>query len=465
MTSTVIEERLPVKSKIAYALANGANGLLSGLGLGQIVYFYTKRLGMDPALQGLAWLIFAAWNAVNDPLIGILQEKTKSKLGRRVPFLRYGAPIYAVLFVLVWFPFAAPGDSVMLFVNLLLVLFLFDTVYSMIGLVTYSLPAEMAITAKERGSIVVYSTMIGFLTQVAGIALPIMFLLGDSFDMGQWQVLMIVMAVACGLLLYGSSFFIKENRWAQKEPTLGFKDSIVETFKNKQFLILEISVFSLLIVQTVLMSGILFLFDYTYGGLVVVYLIPVLISILAAVFIFNMLIPRIGIKKIFMYGLIIGAVGFGTLPLFGRSLAVAFIPMCAVAVGFAAIIMGQQPLMADVIDYDELLTGKRRETTYSGVNALITKPAISVANALFLGMLGFFGYIECDGCTQPATVGDGVLLAFAIIPTICATISIIALHFFKLDGPEWLAKKKILQEVHQQKERDYVESLRKDGKI
>ncbi|MHA1714102.1 MAG: MFS transporter [Promethearchaeota archaeon] len=464
-----IKEKLPIKSKVAYAVANGSNGLLSGLGLGQIMYFYTAKLGMDANLQGIAWLIFAAWNAINDPLIGIFQERTKSKLGRRIPYLRYGSIIYAILFILVWFPIAPPSNQVGMFFNLLLMLFLFDTVYSMIGLVTYSLPAEMTITSKERGSIIMFSTIIGFVPQILVFALPIRFLQGSEANIRLWQLVMIIVAIACGFGLFIGSYFIKENKWAQREPTLGFVESIKECLKNKQFLILEITIFSLLIVTTILSSGLLFLMDNVIkmkSELDYLYFAPPVLVLLASLFILNSLISKLGIKKIFIIGTIIGAIGFALLPFFGRSLSTLFIPFNLVCVGFAAIILSQQPLMADVIDYDEVLTGKRRETTYSGVNALITKPAISIANWLFLTFLEKFGYKEgLPPEQQPETVATGVLLAFAIIPGICALISIIAMYFYKLDGPEWLKKKQEIQQVHIKKEKEYVEWLRRTGKI
>jgi GPH family glycoside/pentoside/hexuronide:cation symporter len=123
-----------------------------------------------------------------------------------------------------------------------------------------------------------------------------------------------------------------------------------------------------------------------------------------------------------------------------------------------------QPLIADVIDYDEVLTGKRRETTYSGVNALITKPAISIANWGFLAILVKYGYDETVS-VQPASVGDGVVTAYSVIPVITIIIAILAIMFFKLDGPEWIKKKHELQMIHEQKEKAFVESLMKEGKI
>ncbi|MHA1820746.1 MAG: MFS transporter [Promethearchaeota archaeon] len=464
------EEHLPTKSKIAYAMANTANGLLSGLGLGQINYFYTEKFHLMPNYVGLAWMIFAVWNAINDPLFGIIEDKTQSKLGRRIPYLRYGSIIYMFTFFLVWFPFAKVGDQIPLFLNLLLMLFIFDTLYSMIGLVTYSLPAEMAITSKERSSIMMYSTFIGFFGQVFGFMLPIIFLQGDNKSIPLFQTVMIITGVICFIIIYISSYYIKENKWAQKEPTLGFIDSIKETFKNKQFLIFEGVIFVTVITQNILMSGFLFLLDYVVNPLNTLSYLAlgiVILILIASIIYFNKKIPKWGLKKTYIIGTIIGIFGFGLIPVFAnisRNFEILAIPISLVMVGFGSNMLTSQPLMADCIDNDELLTGKRRETTYSGVNALITKPAISIANYIFFAILAIYGYNK-NNPVQPPTVGDGVILAYSVVPVICGIIAILFIIFFKLDGPEWQEKKKMLHQKHIQKEKEYLEELKKKGVI
>lgn len=466
--SSPFVENVPVKAKVWYSLANMGNGMLSGLGLNNIMFFYSDILKMDSSLQGIVWLIFAAWNAINDPILGILEEKTKSKLGRRVPYLRYGAGIYALLFLIIWFPFAPIGNQTLLFLNLLLMLFLFDTAYSMIGLITYSLPAEMAITSKERSSIMIYSTVFGVGSQVVSLLLPALYLSSDNFDLGVWQLVCTFIAIGSGLLIWASSYFITENRWAQKEPTLGFWESIKETIKNREFLVFEVMNYALLICQTILISGITYLMKYVLvGGLTIAsfpYLIPIVVMLVVSIILMIKSIGKRGLKKTFIIGMAIGGIGFAILPLFGRTIADLSIPLMFICVALATMIMCGQPLIADVIDYDEVLTGKRRETTYSGVNALITKPAISIANWGFLAILVKFGYDETVS-VQPASVGDGVVTAYSVIPVITIIIAIIAIMFFKLDGPEWIKKKHELQMIHEQKEKAFVESLMKEGKL
>jgi Na+/melibiose symporter-like transporter len=78
-------------------------------------------------------------------------------------------------------------------------------------------------------------------------------------------------------------------------------------------------------------------------------------------------------------------------------------------------------------------------------------------------IISVYGYIE-GSSTQPPTVVTGILLGYSIVPVSCIIISAIALFFFKLEGPEWIQKKKALQQLHIEKERAYMEELKQKNK-
>ena len=113
----------------------------------------------------------------------------------------------------------------------------------------------------------------------------------------------------------------------------------------------------------------------------------------------------------------------------------------------------------------EILTGKRRETTYAGMNALITKPAISIANAIFLLVISGFGF-DNTLTEQPDSAMFGIQLGFALLTAIYLIISAIALwKWYNLDGEDWATRKAELSRIHLQKEKEYIEHLQKEGKI
>ena len=129
--------------------------------------------------------------------------------------------------------------------------------------------------------------------------------------------------------------------------------------------------------------------------------------------------------------------------------------MILIGIGISGYFITNQLVMADVIDKDELLTGKRRETTYAGMNALLTKPTNSLGPFILLSVIGLFGYTP-SGDPTPL----GVMVAFTIVPAILILISAVFIKFFPLSGPEWNKKKEELHKIHQVKEKLYLEKVK-----
>jgi GPH family glycoside/pentoside/hexuronide:cation symporter len=485
VSKSTYDDRVPVKAKLGYSAVNTANILLSGLGLGSIDVFYLKFYDLDPRLIAFSWILFMVWNAVNDPLIGIIQDKTKTKLGRRVPYLRYGALPYALTFLLVWFPFIYrsqfgysvfvqwyPGISTTdmgLFWNHLLMLFVFDTLFSMIGLICNNLPAEMAITAHERTKVVVFAMIVGMPGIILQTILPAMLLGGDSPDKTVYLIVMVMIAILAGVFLYGGSYFIKENRYTVTEEMLGFKESIAETFKNKPFLIMEVTIFAYVVFQVSIMSGLVYLMDFVLimnGWVSIVFLIPVVI---VCGWVLSKILSKIsilGLRKVILWASLIAVIGFVFFLVLGWfwgpkvSVEMSGGALGLIFVGLLILVMTNQPLMGEAVDYDEIRTGKRRETTYSGINALLTKPAVSIAHFATLSIMAAYGYNkDLPVSAQPESVSLGVLLAFTAVPISFLFVGILAMLKYPLDGAEWREQKRRLQEVHFRKEREYLAYL------
>lgn len=461
------EEHVPLKSKFGVGFANAGSSLMSTIGLGTIDVFYIKIYGANPTLLAWSWMLFIVWNMINDPIIGILEERTKTRWGRRIPYLRFGALPYTLSFILVWFPFMQ--GEIGLFINHLLMLFVFDTFFSMIGLITFGLPAEMAITAKERNRITLFGVCFGAIGMISRWVIEPLFLAGDNPNQLVFQIVVTIAGIISGLLIFASSYYIKENLYTQEEEAFGFVESITETLKNKPFLIIEVAIFFMAIIAELLLTGFIYLFDYVFifSELSIFFLIPALIIMITLTIYANNKIGLWGLKKVMILGGLISMIGYIMLFFVGLAnnskipFEIGTFGIGFVGLGLLMFMLNQSPLMGEAIDYDEIQTGKRRETTYSGVNALITKPAVSIAHALLLGIMGLYGFQQgVSVSNQPASVATGVLIAVSIVPIICIVIAIIGLYFIPLEGEEWQAKKRHLQEIHMQKEKDYLEFMR-----
>jgi GPH family glycoside/pentoside/hexuronide:cation symporter len=473
---SIIEEKLPLSQKINYSLANVSLNTLNGIIGTGITFFYITILGLDPLRAGNVWLIFGIWNAINDPLIGVIQDRTKGgRNGRRMPYLRYGSFVYAALFILCWYPIGDIGNQTVLFYNLLLALCAFDTLFTMLGCIIYPLPAEIAIKSSNRSTLMVWSNIIGGLFGFITSVLTSVLLIDSGADslnsLHPWfRPIMIIIGVSMGLLMFITSFYLKENLYTTDEEPLSFFKSFIETFKNSPFLVYEIGVFLILIAQSMLTTGMLFYMKDVLqisGILVTIPYIILALSQVAFSLVVNKMIKKYGLKK----NLILGAIWliFSLFLMFwiGWWYMGALVGLLLASFGISAISLTSSPMFADIVDYDEILTGKRRETSYSGIQAFLTKFSISIGTWLFLLIIDSYGYISnkiFDQFPQPQPAQFGIMLAMFVIPAIIALFTLLIMRFYKLDGLEWEKEKAKLAEVHLRKEIEFLQKQKQKTK-
>jgi len=461
------EEYVSVKTKLNLSIGGLANGLLNGLVFGNLTFFYQVKLGADAGLLAIGWLIFAIWNTLNDPIVSYFVDNTRTKIGRRIPYIRFGSIFYGLAFIFCWFPISPLDNEIGLFLNFLAALFLLDTMFTIVGVCFFSLPNEIAVTAKQRASLGVYSAVVGFINLVLGLVIPIILLTGQEGIHPLFAPVIILIGLGCSLILFVTSFGIKENMFAQLQEHEGFIEGLRLTLKNKPFWIFMIPAFLIGIVMPIFSTGILYYIDYIISGQTPIF---VLLAILIGIVLGMVLnLKKIAIwqpKKTMIINSLLIATGFTILFFVGSNAILAAIPFLIVGIGYAGGMVAIPVLMGDAIDNDELITGKRREAIYGGVNAIVTKPAISIANFIFLAVIAAFGFVVPTGVIQPQTdmALIGLLFAFCIIPALLLLLTALGLRWYPLDGPEWREKKRHIMELHEKKEKEYHQSLSENKK-
>ncbi|QEE15014.2 MFS transporter [Promethearchaeum syntrophicum] len=434
--------------------------LQSVVGGGALTYYFTKIRGLDGTLSGIVWLLFGIWNAVNDPLYGYISDKTKNKLGRRKPYIRFGAPLLAISYILCWLIIPDTDTQPGLFIQLLVCLFFYDTLYTAVASALYVMPFEMAVSNKARSPIFVWK--IAF--SVLSIAFPAVVIpmvkpdVGD--DLTSYQIFHVILGVIVGIVTFVSTFFYKENQYLQEEEQMPFFKGIKATFRNKPFIIFLIISFTVIYVQTSLFQGLNYYPDEIETINMMILLVGLALSTIVTLIIFILKHEAWGVKKCMQIALIAFAIGCFSMVFGGRTQVFAMISFVGCGVGVAAGFYMLTMQFGDVMDYDELQTGLRREGIYAGVNSLVTKPAISLANAAFIWIIEAFGYNQTlQGGLQDNRAETGIILAWMLIPAILLTICFIVMFRYPLAGDKWKTDKNKLTVIHQQKEKDHLEKL------
>jgi GPH family glycoside/pentoside/hexuronide:cation symporter len=460
-TATYKEEIVPLRTRVWISAGDAACGFLQNIaGGGALTYYYTRVMGLSVEWTSLAWLIFGIWNAVNDPLIGYITDRTRSAIGRRRPYIRYGAPLFAASFLLLFAEIpGTPGRQLALFAQLLLGLFIYDTLYTAIASALYLMPYEVAISNKARSSIFVWKIIfMAFSTGLPLVVLP-MIQPGPGQDATPFRWIMIALGFGMNAIIFASTFFYREKHFQQEETQYGFVRSIRESFRNLPFIIFLVSSFTVIYAQTGLMQGVLYYFDELKVPGLPLYL-SLAAGIVGGVVLWVNLRERWGVKRCLLAWLAIFAAGCLFMLLLGRSAAGGALSFLLIGVGFSGGMYLIPIMNGDVIDYDETRTGLRREGMYAGINSFITKPAISLAQAVFLAIITRFGYDQALAKgLQSQAAQTGILAGWMLVPTVLLVVSLLATVWYPLAGGAWDQTKKDLALRHAEKERAYLARL------
>lgn len=450
--------------KVVWGIASLGTALISGVYGALLPIFYQDYLGLAARWITLASIIYAVWNAVNDPLFGYITDGTRSKHGRRIPYMRFTAPFLALTFILVWLAPPKAGQAA-LFGWMLGSMLLYDTCYTIIGLVYSALLPEVTESDSERNGLSISSSLFGLVGTLLGFLIPDFFRpkAGTSPSFLPLQLAMVVVGVVGAVLIISTTLKVKERpEFTQVDQPIPLGKAIKNTFSSKSFLVLVSSNFMSILMQSLVLGSLFYLADYVLRMPTIVLLACLFIPLLVGVPVTTVIRKWVGVVQAQQILLTIAGVGLTLIAVVPTSL----IPVCVAMAGFG--LSGPQTLtnilFAQVADEDELRSGVRREGAFFGVNALITKPAQSLAIALsplilegahFVTRNQNGGKIFMD---QPVSAILGMKTIAGLIPGVALLVGALILFLYPLRGSYLLEVQRKVLEMHAQKREKFEAS-------
>jgi GPH family glycoside/pentoside/hexuronide:cation symporter len=432
--------RLSLGYKVVWGVASLGTSLISGIYAALLPIFYQDYLGLQARWMAIASVIYAVWNAINDPLFGYITDSTRSKMGRRIPYMRYTAPFLALTFILVWFAPVQAGQQ-SLFWWMLVTMLLYDTAYTIIGLVYSALLPEVTESDAERNGLQISSSLFGLLGTLLGFVIPDLFRpkAGTSLSFLPLQVSMVVVGVVSALLIIATTLRVKERpEFHIVDQPLKLGPALKYTFTSRSFLILVAQNFMSILMQALILGSLFYLADYVLQINTMIVLVCVFVPLIIGVPVTTLIRRRLGVVGAQQFLLLIAGVALVLIVVVPKPL----ILLCLALAGFG--LSGPQTLsnvlFAQVADEDELRSGVRREGAFFGVNALLTKPAQSVALALIPFILESARFVtrEAGGgqmtLDQTASAILGIKSLVGLIPGIAMILGAIILIWFPLRG-------------------------------
>jgi GPH family glycoside/pentoside/hexuronide:cation symporter len=453
------------KQRIYWGLASFGGAIISGIYASLLPIFYTDYLGMVryAELIYIVSIVYAIWNALNDPIFGVISDRSKLKKGRRIPYMRYTAPFLALFFILVWFAPAGSGP-IAIFWWMLITTLLYDTAYTIIFLVFSALLPEVSESELERNYLNVFGAFFSLLGTILGFVIPELFRHQTGFLLLQLSMIGVGI-LGMALIMFTTYKFKERPEFTKIDKPLGFVDSIKYTFKNKSFLTLASANFMSIFIQAILLGSLFYLADYVTQGSSLILLIFLFLPLIMGIWITPKLSKKYGVVRADQILLIIA--GLGLVALTFMPISGIYFCLALAGLGLAGPLALTTVMWGQVADEDELRTGVRREGVYFGMNAFVTKPAQSVALIIPVALLAWARFIPRSGgepnLNQPTEVFLAIRLFIGLIPGIALLLEVLILQLYPLKGKYLIEIQEKVLVLHGQKHSKLQEMEKKSN--
>jgi glycoside/pentoside/hexuronide:cation symporter, GPH family len=423
------ESGLTLQNKLAFGVGDTGAAIAAGVNGFYLNAFLLDVAGLRPSAVAIIFFIAQIWDALNDPLIGSLSDRTRSRFGRRRSWLLFGAVPFGLAFLLHWL--VPPLDANGLFWYYLIVAILFRTAFTAVNVPYTAMTAEMTDDYDERTELNSYRFSFSIIGgMIAIVAQPYIVgafgsaAVGHAVSASLWAFFMALSALIC----FAGTFEMPRKNTASEEYS--YTEMLTLVFKNRPFLLVTgIYLLSWLTLQFVQQFLLLFV-RYTMNSEEQFPLYVLTLQLTAFIFlaIWARVSIRIGKKLTYVIGASIWILAMIAVYFVQPGQDNLIFPIVFFAgIGVSTAYLTPWSMLPDVIDYDELQTGQRREGIYYGLFAFLQQAGISLGVAFGNFALEAAGYINPIGdeiVTQPDSVLLALRLIVSFIPAIMLALSI-----------------------------------------
>jgi glycoside/pentoside/hexuronide:cation symporter, GPH family len=420
------------KTRIMYALTSLGVATISEAIAGIIAFYIVDVKNLPVTWYSTFWFFYTIYNALNNPALGYLSDRTRTRLGRRIPYILFGGLPYAVAFSLIFtVPFDGKSDPWGLLVYFGAMIVIWEGLYTAIATGYYGLLPEMFGSYRERTDVAAKMNIFQTIALVLGAALPpyLASVLG-------WSGMAILLAVISVIAIYAGVPFLFERPELKTDTSFPFGAALKATFFNRSYLTAAGAQSMRFFATGTLQVGMLFYLKYSLGvdqGLATVILgIAFLIAMLSLYPWRNFVANKLDSRRTLMLAnavMILGIVPMGFSPNIYFTYAAAII----LGIGLGGLVLIGDVIMTEVVDEDEVKTGHQRAGMYFGMSGFLITLSGLLVSSTFGIMMPIFGYNTLLD-VQPTTVNLGFRIFLTVPTTIGFLLAIFLLWLYPLHG-------------------------------
>ena len=435
------EDRLPFLTKLGWGSGAAVIGVL-GFAKVLLLAFLVDTVGLAAGLAGFLIAASKLYDIVADPVIGTFSDRTRSRWGRRRPYLLLGGLLSWATFVMLFNPPDISNGPVLI-AYVLVALILYSTAYGVFSVPHTAMPAEMTQNYHERTSVMSYRAVFASIGLTGGAYLAPT--LVTHFGGGRAGHGAMGWIMGAALMVVSSLCFVSTRARKDEEAAAGgSRPSLPEQVRlltsNKPFFFLMLSSAAMMMTSNVMNASSLFFVrhvlkagDAWLGNFFLVLNITMFSSIPAWLF----LSRRFGKRNTYVFGgIVLAASCFSWL--FATPTEpywILLIRMIFIGLGSSAVNVLGPAMLPDTMEYYRNTTGLRQEGIFSGIYASTEKVTTAVSMWLVGAVLGMSGYVAgagADSSASPSAI-KAIYFCFAIVPASFVVVSVVAILYYHLD--------------------------------
>lgn len=418
--------------KFAYSMGAFGQNFAYAIMSAYLMIFYTDSFGMAAAAVGTLFLVARIWDAVLDPVIGLLVDRLNLKWGKFRPFILIGGVLAGLFTVLCFFNpnFGLTGKMIYAYITYII----WGTTYGLMDVPYWSMAPSMSTDPGERTKIVSIpkiTATIGTLL-VSALTIPLVKAIGGGNDSKGYFGTALIFGILCAGGAVIAAVWTKERVKIEKKPGEKFIDSVNVVLKNRPLLLLLAMNILTGAALTMKQTAVTYYFKYNIGNesLIPYFALAGLVPMLIAMVLSPAVSKKLGKKTTAIWGGIIGAV-FSAAVYFAQSnLTLLFVFNSLSLLGNGVMMVLTLSMMSDTVEYAEWKTGKRSESIIFSFGTFTNKLSGAIGGALVGYWLNLVGYVRNVPQTPASLNGINIMLSWA--PAIGLLAMAIIMMFYNL---------------------------------